>query len=566
MKRGGFFIWAFGIFVVCFFSASFYLASHRSLCETLEAESALVAKAFFTGKATLINQLNGKEDLDKPPGFYWLIAALYNVSPSWEVAARLPSILAIALFLFLFWKVAKISGFDKRLYILWAFSFLFCPKIFWMSQIARMDLFFSALCFLSIYFFIMAIGPGQAIEEAKTHPLKQQYLLYFYISTALAVMFKGPLGAVLIFGTVFFFLLFEKRPRLFKDIFFSPYLLVFLALSIPWYVYVTIKTDFRFFHRFILEENLSRFTNLLPGVSIKEFNHSPSTRYVVYLLTGFFPWSLLVPIWLYKVFKTWKLQDSTSKVFFIYFCFLFLFFSLAMSKRSDYILPLYPAAAFFSARLLFEDKKVKFLKNFWSGTSLFLCVIFFILFLSGAYFSLYGDNFIQASFIKQEQRELASFLIKIISNEYLLFFMPFLGFAAFLAKFRKREGEQSVSFFFICGAISILVVGIVTLPALYKGKDARPFCLQVKRIVGSSPLYYAGFWDEECTFYLDRIIEKLPLQKAAKLLQTSSRSDEKGLFFIIDKKRYSRLKKMGISFKVEYKDKKLVLRPLFLVK
>ncbi len=550
--------WAFLFFLACFFTASFYLASHRSLCETLEAESALIAKAFYEGRAHLINQLNGKEDLDKPPGFYWLISGLYRVSPSWEVAARLPSIGSLVLFFFLFWKLSQYLRLDKGFLALWCLVFVFCPKIFWMSQIARMDLLFSSLCFLSIYFFIRIVSSVGKDAEVDPGKLNKNFLTAFFLTAGLSVMVKGPVGAVLIFGTVGIFLIVSKRFYLIREIFLSPYMLVFLAVCLPWYVYVILKTDFRFFYRFILEENLSRFSSLLPGGSFKEFNHSPPTRYLVYLLTGFFPWSLMVPLWCYTTVKGWRSIRPEIKVLFVYFWFVLVFFSLATSKRSDYILPLYPAASFLCANFLMAPQNKGLFTYALKGISCLLVTLFLCLFLTGVYIHFLDYSLLLS--VMKAQEDVAAFILSTLTSQYLLFLLLFFIFLGPILINRTR-GKQLLPFFMAAAASFFLVTGMFTLPAIYKGKDVRPFCKKVIRIVGSSPLYYAGFWDEECTFYLDRTINKLDMDKVNSIMNNSS----KKVFFIVDKKRLKLMKKKGIRFSIIFKDNSLVLRPLFLV-
>ena len=551
--------WAFLFLLTCFFMATFYLASHRSLCETLEAESALIAKAFYEGRAHLINQLNGMQDLDKPPGFYWLISGLYSVSPSWEVAARLPSLGSVALFLFLFWRFSGHFRLDKSFFVIWGLIFIFCPKIFWMSQIARMDLLFSLLCFISIYFFIRSILSVERDIELDPDNLNKGFLIAFFIFSGLSVMVKGPLGALLIFGTVGIFLIVSKRFNLIREIFLSPYVLVFFVICLPWYVYVTFKTDFRFFYRFILEENISRFSSLLPGGSFKEFNHSPPTRYLVYLLTGFFPWSLLIPLWCYKIVRGWHAVRFETKLFFIYFWFVFIFFSLATSKRSDYILPLYPAASFLCANFLIDPKNDGFLTYSLKAVCWLLVTLFLCLFLMGVYVHFCGYSLLLS--VSKAQEDVVAFILSILDSQYLLFLFLFLIFLGLIILYKRDKYQQLVSFFMVATGSCFLVMGVFTLPAIYKGKDVRPFCNKVNSIVNSTPLYYAGFWDEECTFYLNRVINKLDINKVEHIMSNSSQK----VFFIVDKKRLRLMKKKEIRFYIILKDSSLVLRPLFLV-
>ena len=556
----------FLFFLVCLFLGASYLSYERSLCETLEAESAIIARAYATGQARLINQLDGKEDLDKPPLYYWVIAGFSFFAPNWEMAARLPSLLSLAIFVLLFFAISASMGRTGPFFFLWSVMFLFCPKILWMGQIARMDMLFSATCFLGLFFFMKGAGllNVENDDEGSTI-IEGRYLAGLFISAAASVMMKGPLGAILIFVPIILFILTEKRFVLLKRAFLSPYFLLFLALCLPWYAYVTVKTDFRFFHRFILEENLSRFTSLLPGGGFKEFNHSPSTRYLVYFLTGFFPWSLMALFWIPAFFRKWKALRPVTRFFLLDFAFVFIFFSMAVSKRSDYILPLYPAAAFLGAEYVFFCGKPFTFSRLVRFVIVLVMAICGLLALVGV-LSHFGDVsaiFSYAFHVKNPA--LIQFLVAILKRQTLLFlFLALCSLLVLVFGMRRiPEGRPATALasFNILAGVLICCLMLFTLPAIYKGKDARPFCSKVKEIVGEKPLFYGGFWDEECSFYLKRKVTRIDISKVEDLFKDR----DKQVFFILDGKRYRLLEKRGLRFPLEYRDKGLVLRTLVLV-
>ncbi len=558
---------AFAFFLACFFLGLTCLSLERSLCETLEAESALIAKAYVQGKALLVNELNGTEDLDKPPLYYWLIAGFSLFFPNYELASRLPSLVAAALFIILFYKISIIAGQDGIFFPAFSAIFLFCPKVLWMSQMARMDLLFSVTCFLALFFFIQWAGlldetPGSMDDAAH----EAWCLCGFHVSAGAAVMIKGPLGAILVFSTVVLFAISERRFSLIRKLFLSPYFLLFLFVCLPWYAYVTLKTDFRFFHRFILEENLSRFTSLLPFGSFKDFNHSPPTRYLVYFLSGFFPWSLIMPLWIFHAVSKWKDKKPVYRFLFIYFIFVFLFFSVAQSKRSDYILPLYPAAAFLSADFLFNVKKDCSLSMcFIRAVTWLLPILCAIMAIIGLCCYLVQAQSLASRLFSHVNKDVLALFADVLKKEAFVFLFSFL--LCLWVLWRKnghgaREDATSyLSSLLLVGGLFILTVTSFTLPAVYRGKDARPFCRHVKEVVGRMPLFYGGFWDEECTFYLDRIVSRIDLDKAAWMM----RNRQRRVFIILDRKRYGYFRAKGVKFPFEYHDKRLVLRCLILV-
>jgi len=80
-------------------------------------------------------------------------------------------------------------------------------------------------------------------------------------------------------------------------------MLLFLALALPWFVYVSVITVGRFFRWFILEENLSRFGNLFSSLQFTTFQRQPGWQYLMLFLWGFFPWALFIPVIIYQVLR-----------------------------------------------------------------------------------------------------------------------------------------------------------------------------------------------------------------------------------------------------------------------
>ncbi len=553
-------------------TACVYLSCTRGLSETLEAESAEIAREFTEGSSLVINHLNGREDLDKPPLFYWAIALSSKITPDWEIAARLPSLVSAGLIMFLFFRLSMLPPAPpfmprsprpdpKMLFAVSSLVFLTSPKVFWMSQIARIDMSFTGACFFSIYAFCQYLEKTDRSEEKQ---MPQGAPWGFFISSAAAVMLKGPVGAIITFIPAGLFLILEKRWRLMRHVFLGKGMLFFLLIAVPWFVAATLETDFRFFHRFILEENLSRFTDLIPGGTYKDFNYSPLTRYPVYFLTGFFPWSLIVPFWIWDVVRNWKRQDDISRLLFIYIVFVFCFFSAAISKRSDYILPLYPAAAFLSTRYLLTEKGSTIMR-FLSAA------VFTLVIMAGAGLSISAllmghmePQVILSHFSHLSRPEVPVYFLKRMPEflpAFLILFLAGLSGIYFCLKSRNAQEKEGIfSAYALHVAIIFLLAGLVFLPAVYRQKDARKFCQGAARIIAGRPLYYFGFWDEECTFYLHRHIPKL----SHELFEEKIKRKDK-IFLILEEEEFGKLKGRGISFPFVYRKDTPLMRPLVLV-
>jgi 4-amino-4-deoxy-L-arabinose transferase-like glycosyltransferase len=96
----------------------------------------------------------------------------------------------------------------------------------------------------------------------------------------------------------------------------------------------------------VFRENVRRFFDPV--------NHRGPAYLYLYVILGLFaPWSLLLPAVVARVTSIWRAGLPRGDRFAIaYFAATFLFFTLAGSRRSYYLLPVLPAAALLVARLL----------------------------------------------------------------------------------------------------------------------------------------------------------------------------------------------------------------------
>ncbi len=515
----------FQLFLLSFFIAILYLGYQRCLCETLEAESAETAREFLQNGFNLINHLNGQPDFDKPPLYYWTISLFSIFSPNWELAARLPSILSLVIIIFLIKKFLNKK--EKEGFYLATFFLLACPKIFWMGQIARMDLYLTAICFLSLFLFLKSL-------ENKT------FLPWLFFFTGVTALIKGPVGPFLVFATAVLYLLLSKKAFLLKKTFFSPWIAVFFLIALPWYIYATLSTNFEFFHHFFLKENLSRFTSLY-GLSFKTFNHSPPTRYISYFFFGFFPWSIFAPFWLVDTIKNWTRKDDTQKLLFCFFSFVFIFFTLAQSKRSDYILPLYPAAAILTSRFLLDKKR----------TELFISLNILIAILIGVIGSVlsyaYFNEEILLNSLNLFPREKIAFVFRVIEEDLFIFILLtiiMIFSTIFLFKKRNHGLTEQLQISLTMFSLIFLFMGLEILPKFYSGYDVRPFCQRIRPSLGKEEVYFLGKWDEATCFYLNRYIYS---KNPNSYLQ--NQQGQKGLF-ITDEKGIKWLKGKGLNPKI----------------
>ena len=115
-----------------------------------------------------------------------------------------------------------------------------------------------------------------------------------------------------------------------------------LAVAMPWYVLVGLRTDGEWLVGFFADHNFGRFLHAME-------NHRGSVfYYIVAISLGFFPWSVLLgPSSL--AMKRQFAERGPWRPGYVMLCSWFVvwvgFFTVASTKLPNYVLPTYPALA-----------------------------------------------------------------------------------------------------------------------------------------------------------------------------------------------------------------------------
>jgi len=539
------------IIILILFGISIWISASLPLNGTLEAESADTARWFLRLGDWSINHMNGAEDYDKPPLVYWLIGFFKILTGAdWELASRLPSLVSFLLIMFLF---SIISGKPRPLPLILLSGAILAtsPKVLTMSHTARIDLSLTFCIFSSIVFF------NRYLEGYPSGKWRLWYCL-FYIFAALAVMIKGPVGFIIIGGSVFIFMLYRGTLKELQMIFLGPGILLFLVIALPWFVVACIKTDGHFIRQFILEENLSRFANIFSVFRFTDFKSKPFWLYLPYFLAGFFPWVFFVPPAIYHILRNKWRQSGYDGLLVIYLIWTFLFFSLTGIKRSDYILPVYPAAALLVAEYLWNTISFRAFRRSFLAIGLFSILLTLI---SLALTIPAVNEWLTALYpsLAALKRGLPPDLLNSLFP-YLLFLLIILA-GVWIYGWFGREREKIATAFLITQAAILFFTICFVLRPINVYKDTRSYIADMNKIIGNRQVYCFSSWDEEYGFYLDRVIKTMD---QATLLEWLKGNEEKG-FLLITPKNYHSLFGQQISVPFLFKENMPSERPMYLI-
>lgn len=315
-----------------------------------EPREALVAKHMIESGRCVLATMYGDEFAYKPPLFHWIITGFSKVSGSvTEVSSRLPSavsLLVLALSFFVF--TANRLRF-RQSYIA-IFLLLTSFEVHRAAITARVDMLLT--CFIVLTLLVLYKW------EDEEHLSGLPPLLPILITGG--ILTKGPVALVLPVGVFFFYLLLLDRYPLGKIVR-NLFVLSVVSLLVPlvWY-YSAWRIGGEAFKEIVLAENLSRFLHISTDNLPYDLGHEKPFFYpLLYILTGFFPWILLLPFipkrsHLYKrrstgiksisntLFKRFDGMPKFHLFSWVVIVVTLLFYMIPVSKRSVYLLPIYP--------------------------------------------------------------------------------------------------------------------------------------------------------------------------------------------------------------------------------
>lgn len=311
-------LWA--AFALLAFAYAFRPASF-DLWDPNEPLRAQAAREMLRSGNTATLTLNGEDYFDKPPLWYWTVAALsWPVGDVTETTARMPSIFAM---MGMFWLVAWFlrdrpsEALTAPAILLTSPMFLFHP---YLGRAANMD---ALLCLLTTAS-IFAFWRGRPLVAGAL--------------CGMAILTKGPPGLVVpLIGFAAGTWAFPERRRWWAI---PAAVGTALVVAGAWYIPTAVSRGYEF-----VDETLMK--HIVQRVADPRSHQRPWWYFAKTLPMHFFPWVLMLPAALWAARR-----DRRTAACAVVVVATLVAFSLSKSKREIYIAPLFPFAAIVVAHYL----------------------------------------------------------------------------------------------------------------------------------------------------------------------------------------------------------------------
>jgi 4-amino-4-deoxy-L-arabinose transferase-like glycosyltransferase len=290
---------------------------------------------------------NGHDWFEKPPLYLWLAMSSVKVFGEHEFAFRIPSVLAALACLWLVFAITRELTGNTILGTCAFLILLFTPPFFVFAREARLDSGVIMAILATLLFYIRGWR-------------NEKYLFWIFPAIAIGFLFKSVI-AFLALPTIGIYSLFYKKWTWIK----SKYLWWGLALGFiiftPWHLFQTIRFGQAFWNEYLFHQVFDRGMNTITGTN-------GYYDYISILWLYYRPWLLVIVVGFILLFgmnfpkvieqEISKKEPAPAIVWhellapLLSAIFIILFFTLAKTHLSTYIMPAFPFLAIFISLLL----------------------------------------------------------------------------------------------------------------------------------------------------------------------------------------------------------------------
>ena len=306
-----------------------------------EDEYALVNREMLEEGHWIYPTANGRIYSIKPPLFNWIgsFFSLLNGEVT-EFTSRLPSTLAAMIGIIAIYYLGRML-FGRRAGLLSAMVLATSPLYIEFARWIQINMMSTMLLTVTLLFFYWGYHNERKRGIA--------YLL-MYVPMGIGTLNMGPVNLVMPAIVIALYLLVMKDYRHVFQLRLVRGAIIYLLIAAPWYIAVSLREGY--IENLLITTNLTRY--------LGKFDHArPFYYYFIKTPPYFLPWILYLPGAVYLLFSD-RVRDAREKLLFpaIWAAGIFIFFSLSNTKRSEYMLPIFPAMALMVGFLL--DRAISF--------------------------------------------------------------------------------------------------------------------------------------------------------------------------------------------------------------
>jgi 4-amino-4-deoxy-L-arabinose transferase-like glycosyltransferase len=251
---------------------------YRKLVRPDEGRYAEIGREMVLSGDWVTPRLNDLKYFEKPPLQYWATAAAYRLFGEHHWTARWwPATATFGCVLLMFWAARRLYG-DDDIALMAAAALGGCTSFVIDSHINTVDAGLTAFLTVALLGFLLAQRPGVTPAENRNG------MLVVWAAMALAVLSKGLIGVVLPGAVLAIYVLIERDWRLPARLHPGKGLALFLLITAPWFVAVSLAND-EFARFFFIHEHFARF--------LTKVHHRLGAwwYFVPILLFGAMPWT-----------------------------------------------------------------------------------------------------------------------------------------------------------------------------------------------------------------------------------------------------------------------------------
>ncbi len=347
----------------------FATLGQRDLFDPDEGRYAGIPAAMVDSGDWLTPRLNDFKYFEKPALQYWGTAVIFTIFGKSNTSARLwPALLGFSTALFSMLVAFRLYGGRAAIFTFLLTASYLMVVVF--SHYLTLDMALSAFMVMGIGSFVIAHAGQRGGRK------NRNWMLIGWAALALATLTKGLVAVVLPAAAVLVYSIWQRDWSLWKNLHLFKGLLLYLLITAPWFIAVSIANP-EFAKFFFIHEHFDRYTSEVHS------REGPVYYFVPYLLLGVFPWMITSLKALISPGFRWLPdrpgQFNPERFMWTFVVVTFCFFSFGQSKLPGYILPILPIIAVLSGRQIALEGRFKVDRWVMLGLGLlYLAGVFFL--------------------------------------------------------------------------------------------------------------------------------------------------------------------------------------------